>query len=64
MPEFWLSTNRMTIWVKSENGIIVDAAPIARRFIGQPGKNLQAWLRKQGGFQWAELKKKPDASAA
>lgn len=53
--EYWLSTNRMTFWAKLERGVVVDAAPIARRFIGQPSKNLGRWLRKQGGFKWEKL---------
>jgi hypothetical protein len=47
---YWLSTERMTIGAEVRDGLIVNAAPIARKFIGQPSKNLGTWLRNQGGF--------------
>jgi hypothetical protein len=55
MSEWWLSTDRMTIWVLEDGGIIEDAAPIVRRFTGQHISNLRAWLRKQGGFKEKQL---------
>lgn len=52
---WWLSTEKMTVGVAIEEGLIVEAAPIVRRFIGQPSKNLGNWMRKQGGFRAAKL---------
>ena len=47
----WVSTSKMTFEITVENGIIVDAAPIAYKFIGQPFENLRNWMIRQGGFQ-------------
>jgi hypothetical protein len=54
MTAYWLSSEKMTIRV-SEEGVIVEAAPIVQRFVGQPLANLTDWMRRQGGFQSAEL---------
>jgi hypothetical protein len=54
--EFWLSSEKMTFWCKTENEIIVDVAPIAKKFIGQDIRNLFRWMKKQGNFLWSELK--------
>lgn len=35
MKEWWVSCPAFTCWVKTEGTRIVDAAPIARRWIGQ-----------------------------
>ena len=49
MTEWWyVSTERMTCLVGLDDGIIVEAPPILRKFIGQPPKNLGNWLRQQG----------------
>lgn len=51
MSGWWyLSTERMTVAVRLTDGIVVEAPPIVRRFLGQPSRNLGAWLRKQPGF--------------
>lgn len=53
---WWLSTHRMTVRVAVDDaGIVREAAPIVRKFLGQPSKALGAWLRKQGGFQAAKI---------
>lgn len=52
---WWLSTKRMTVAVEVRDGRIVTAPPIVRRFIGQPSKNLGAWMRKQPGFRVERL---------
>jgi len=45
----------MTICVDVDAaGIIVAAPPIARKFIGQPAKNLGAWLRRQRDLRLAD----------
>ncbi len=52
----WLSTERMTICVDVDAaGIIVVAAPIVRKFLGQPATNLGRWLRRQPGFRCQKL---------
>ena len=38
----------MTIRVKIENCVATEIAPIARKFIGQPARQLLKWLEKQG----------------
>lgn len=56
MTSWWLSTEKMTVCVDiDENNIIINAAPIVKRFIGQPSKNLGNWLRKQPGFRMEKL---------
>ena len=56
MKSWWISCHRMTVFVGTENGGIVEAAPIVRRFIGQPLSNLTGWLgRRFGGLQIEEI---------
>lgn len=55
LERWWLSSEKMTIAVTIKGGMVVESAPIARKFIGQPAKSLGAWMRKQGGFQAARL---------
>jgi len=41
----------MTVLVITDEAcVITDAAPIVRRFIGQPIDNLVNWMKRQGGF--------------
>jgi hypothetical protein len=48
----WISCAICTVLVTTgANGIIVKAAPMVRRFLGQPLDNLLKWAVKQGGFQ-------------
>ena len=46
-----MSSEKMTIYVRVEYGIIATAPPIARKFIGQPLGNLKRWMEKQGGYR-------------
>ncbi len=48
--DWWLSSVKMTIWVSVRNGTVIDSAPIARKFIGQPMDNLRQWMRRQGAY--------------
>lgn len=41
----------MTVFVAVEAGVIVDTAPITRRFIGQPAANMRRWFVRLGGYQ-------------
>lgn len=45
MKRWWISSIRATFCIETQNGIIVKAAPIARRFIGQHIKRLLKWFK-------------------
>jgi hypothetical protein len=53
MKWYWLSSNKMTISADVEKGVIIETAPVARKFVGQPIQNLIRWMRKQGGFRFS-----------
>lgn len=56
MRSFWFSTERMTVEVVVDTkGVVVEAAPVVRTFVGQRVRNLADWLRKQPGFDWKEM---------
>ena len=45
-----LSIPQMTVMVKTgEDRRIVEAAPIVRKFVGQPLDNLVQWMDRKGG---------------
>ena len=46
--ELYVSSPKMTIWVKTENDTIIDIATIGKKFIGQPIDNLYRWMKKHG----------------
>ena len=51
MKSYWMSTNKMTVSVDADDrDMIIAAAPIVHKFIGQPISNLRNWLSRQGGF--------------
>ena len=55
MTTWWLSNRRMTVKVVVGDKTIVDAAPIVRKFIGQPFQNLVGWMKRMGPpltMQW------------
>jgi len=53
---YWVSTTKFTVRVEVDrSGRITDAAPLARRFVGQQWKNLVNWCRKIGGLRIEEL---------
>jgi hypothetical protein len=39
-----LSNERFTVMATERNGKIIDAAPLIRKFVGQPMQNLIAWM--------------------
>lgn len=43
LRKYWVSCPRFTIQVNTVNSRIVRAAPIVRKFIGQPLDNLIRW---------------------
>lgn len=45
----------MTVLVDVQDGLITKAAPVVRKFIGQPVGNLVRWMRRQGGLRVEEL---------
>ena len=51
---FWyLSSQHMTLGVVSAHPSdrVLEAPPIARRFVGQPLQSLRQWMSKQPGFR-------------
>lgn len=55
--EWFVSGEKMTLWVMTDNWrMIIDCAPIARKFIGQPLANLTRWMGKNGGVKVERLK--------
>jgi hypothetical protein len=51
MTRYWISCKLFTASVTVDAaGRIVEAAPIVKRFLGQPIGNLFAWARQQGGM--------------
>lgn len=52
---WWLSSEKMTIEVTTQQGKIIEVAPIAKKFVGQPLPNLIAWMQKQKGFRIERL---------
>lgn len=53
---YWLSCMKLTIYAQTDgNGTITATAPIGRKFVGQPLGNLEAWMRRLGGFEMCEL---------
>jgi hypothetical protein len=60
----WISTEMWTVMVKTDGIEIVWAAPLVRRFLGQPIGNLLNWSIPFGGLRhksWESPKKeRPD----
>lgn len=53
---WYVSCKRMTFAVRvDERGVIVESAPIGRKFVGQPATNLGRWMRGLGDFKCARL---------
>ena len=54
---FYCSSPKMTVAVAvNAQGVIVESAPIVRKFIGQPSINLGRWMRTHGECVFAPLK--------
>jgi len=45
---WWVSCKLFTVKVVIKEGTVVDAAPMTKRFIGQPFSNLLKWADKFG----------------
>lgn len=52
---WWISTEKFTIQVTTVDGIITEAAPIARRFRGQKLMNLLRWAAGFPGFKYQDM---------
>ncbi len=55
--DWWISTDKMAMWVRTSLGVIVDCAPIIQHFRGQRFSNLLRWITKQKGFTIKKLRK-------
>ena len=58
MTRHWISCTAFTVSVATDaQGRIVEAAPIVRKFLGQPLVNLLGWANARGGLRherWEE----------
>ena len=53
----WFSSKKMTVFVGVDiDNVIIETAPITRKFVEQPAINLAKWMKKQGGFKVEPLK--------
>jgi hypothetical protein len=57
--DYWLSCTKFTIGATIKDGVIIKAAPIARKFIGQKDLNLLTWMKAIGGLKVNILPKAP-----
>lgn len=48
MGWWYVSGPYFTCVVEVTDGVITEAPPILRRFVGQPAKNLGDWMRSKG----------------
>ena len=55
MKHYWVSSKKMTfdVWVNDAE-VIIDIAPIGKRFRGQTLTDLKRWLARQGGLEVIE----------
>ena len=54
--EWWVSSEKMTIFVRTDQWrMILECAPISKKFIGQPLANLTKWLGKSGAVRVERL---------
>lgn len=50
LDTFWVSCRKWTVMVRCEaDGRITDAAPLVRKFIGQPMSHLEDFAARCGG---------------
>lgn len=49
MVDYQISSRKITAWVRTDaTGVITEAAPVLRKFIGQRLCNLSGWMESQG----------------
>lgn len=49
---YWISNTSMTVGVALDGGMITDAPPIVKRFVGQRAGRLIAWMNTDRGVRW------------
>jgi hypothetical protein len=54
ISRWWISCSGFTIKVITRDGLITEAPPYVRAFIGQPLKNLEVWARRN--FEGVEIR--------
>lgn len=47
MDKYWLVGRKATVRVLVRNGIVVEAAPLVRVFVGQPFWKLRDWFYRR-----------------
>jgi len=52
---WWVSCHKFTVKVCIRDERIIDAAPIVRRFKGQPLDNLLSWMKSVGGLTLTKI---------
>jgi hypothetical protein len=58
MTEYWVSSKKITVWVKVDRGgKVASTANITKKFIGQKFTNLLNWMRYQGDLRIELLNK-------
>lgn len=61
LTTYRLSSKRMTVAVDvDEQSIIREAAPVVRRFLGQPLAHLVRWMQQQGEFEMQQVLPAPE----
>ena len=57
MPRLYVSCNKFAcrVVVDESTQVITDAAPVIRKFIGQPIRNLYTWFAKFGNLRIVDL---------
>lgn len=53
---WYVSCRRFTVCVYTRDGVIVAAAPVVRKFVGQPLGNLVSWFERFGGLKIHRMK--------
>lgn len=57
---WWIVGQKATVRVVTDDrGVITEAAPLVRRFIGQPLENVQYWMHKRFGPITTEKREEP-----
>jgi len=56
MKDLWVSCNWATGFVKiDDKGVIIETAPIFKKFIGQSIESLTTWLKKKSKVEIVDL---------
>lgn len=46
LEKWWVSCRIFTVQVNVRGGVVVEAAPIVSKFLGQPFWRLQSWAKR------------------